>query len=405
MRPVAGLKTSNWLLTVERLVAPPLTSQVPSGICVAAWPADKASVEGRWVRVLDNAPRRDAGAAATGASAGLAAAGDALAVHPLSSSAVNTRPPRHRQSIDTHPQPFMKLPRWILTLIAFLERLVGLFGSPARKPGWRCRAAALHPVRHARRKPAWVVRELIRLAALTSLSCRKLCALFNRLHAASRGTTVSKSFVAKVLQAHRYEIEDLRVKWKRRVPPPLPVNHTWGFDMTGKGDDAGAVRMIAGLIDHGSRRALALRPLRERTAIALLKVVIAAVETCGKPRFLRTDNEAVFRSRVFTMGLKVLGIRQRLSQPGCPWQNGRIERLFGTLKEKLDRVCVPDVDALGDALRVFKFWYNEVRSHDRLEGRTPMEAWNGIDPYRTAPKAAHRFGGWDGLLTGYYLRR
>jgi transposase InsO family protein len=27
-----------------------------------------------------------------------------------------------------------------------------------------------------------------------------------------------------------------------------------------------------------------------------------------------------------------------LSTPGCPWENGRIERLFGTLKNKLDQL-------------------------------------------------------------------
>jgi len=57
--------------------------------------------------------------------------------------------------------------------------------------------------------------------------------------------------------------------------------------------------------------------------------------------------------------------------------------------------------ALGD----FRAWYNHVRPHQHLGGRTPAEAWAGIDPYATAPNAVSYFSAWDGMLTGYYLRR
>jgi len=40
-----------------------------------------------------------------------------------------------------------------------------------------------------------------------------------------------------------------------------------------------------------------------------------------------------------------------------------------------------------------------------LHGLTPAEAWRGIDPYRSAPRAVERFSAWDSLLTGFYLRR
>ena len=49
---------------------------------------------------------------------------------------------------------------------------------------------------------------------------------------------------------------------------------------------------------------------------------------------------AMFRSVAFRITLWLAGIRHQLTVPGCPWQNGRIERLFGTLKAKLDRIEV-----------------------------------------------------------------
>jgi transposase InsO family protein len=103
--------------------------------------------------------------------------------------------------------------------------------------------------------------------------------------------------------------------------------------------------------------------------------------------------------------LQLAGIRHQRTQLGCPWQNGRIERLFGTLKQKLDQWCVADRRQLNNALSRFAYWYNEVRPHQNIGGRTPMQAWTGIDPYRDKPKQAVWFEAWDGLLTGFHLRR
>ena len=54
--------------------------------------------------------------------------------------------------------------------------------------------------------------------------------------------------------------------------------------------------------------------------------------------------------------------------------------MFGTLKEKLDQWCVADKEQLNNALNIFARWYNAVRPHQSINGRTPLEAWDGIDP-------------------------
>jgi transposase InsO family protein len=84
------------------------------------------------------------------------------------------------------------------------------------------------------------------------------------------------------------------------------------------------------------------------------------------PGTIRTDNDAAFTSRLFRLGLRWLGVQHRLSQPGCPWQNCRVERLFGTLKEKLNQFAVPDFCTLERMLAEFRFWYNAVRPHQHL---------------------------------------
>jgi putative transposase len=64
----------------------------------------------------------------------------------------------------------------------------------------------------------------------------------------------------------------------------------------------------------------------------LLGHVCLAIGRYGKPKAIRTDNEAVFTSRLFKLFLTVAGIKHQRTHLHSPWQNGRIERLFGTLK-------------------------------------------------------------------------
>ena len=235
--------------------------------------------------------------------------------------------------------------------------------------------------------------------------CRAIANIFNRRFAAGRKVTVGKSFVAETIRRHRYEIEIMRRKLKHRVPRPIPRNLVWGLDLTGKSDVTGKLHNIFGLVDHGSRALLSLAALPNKCSWTLLGYLFLSIGKYGKPRAIRTDNEAVFASRLFRAVLFLLGIRHQKSDPGCPWQNGRIERFFGTLKGKLDRLEVVSFDALNLGLGEFGFWYNQVRPHQHLGGATPAEAWSGVNPFAAKIKSEYWFEAWEGLLQGYYLRR
>ena len=276
--------------------------------------------------------------------------------------------------------------------------------DPQQRHRYRIKTAPC-PAAHNRRKPAWVKDVIIKLKAESNLSCYKLAATFNQLYAAEHGITVGKTFVAETVRAHAYEIGQLRERWKRQRPRPMPRNTIWAMDMTGKGDQQGNSHSILGILDHGSRMALALLTLRDRSSLTLLKWLIATIETYGKPKVIRTDNEACFKSKRFTLALRLLGIRHQRTQPGHPWQNGRVERLFGTLKEKLDQLEIHHFSSLQCALAEFQFWYNQVRPHQHLDGWTPLDAWQGQNPYLRIPKSVLFFSAWDGLLKGYYICR
>lgn len=176
------------------------------------------------------------------------------------------------------------------------------------------------------------------------------------------------------------------------------------MDGTGKTDEQGQPHFLLGVIDHGTRCCLDLQALKDKTSISILRALLDAIERHGKPRALRTDNEAIFRSPIFRFVLWKLRIRHQRIDRHCPWQNGRIERFFGTLKSKLNHLIVTDHDALNLALGYFRFWYKQVRPHQHLQGRTPHEVWHGIDVYRCKVRRRVEYEDWDGLLQGECLQ-
>ena len=51
----------------------------------------------------------------------------------------------------------------------------------------------------------------------------------------------------------------------------------------------------------------------------------------------------------------------------------------------------------------FQYWYNAIRPHRHLNGLTPNEQWEEINPYRKNPRQVKKVSFWNGLLTGYLL--
>lgn len=75
--------------------------------------------------------------------------------------------------------------------------------------------------------------------------------------------------------------------------------------------------------------------LSRKCTWTLLSEFCAACAEQGMPDAVRTDNEAMFTSRLWASFFKIAGIKRQRIDLGSPWQNGRIERLFGTLKPLL----------------------------------------------------------------------
>ena len=255
---------------------------------------------------------------------------------------------------------------------------------------------------HARTKPAWVRRKVVYLA-IHLRSCRKVADVFNRWHGCT--TTVGKTWVAEVMKESAEEIDRLRREMRRRPAPMFSVGHTWALDLTFARSLEGATFTILGVIDQGSRRVLCLKALPTKCAFALLGHLFIAISQFGLPTAIRTDNEGMFVSKLWNATLHALAIAHRRGPPAQPWRNGRIERLFGTLKPLLLAADVRSRRALTSALNEFVLFYNTVRPHQALGALTPLEVWRGETLADVQEAHSHKEGRWvqalDGLLVGY----
>jgi putative transposase len=291
---------------------------------------------------------------------------------------------------------------FLTLIVAFLKALLRR-NIDAVKPRQFTRKNPKHvtatnkPPRTAR-KPGWVQTEVLRLLAITRghAGCRSVAAMFNARFV-YRGESVSKTYVANLRKKSRYEISQLR-KAMRKPPKPGKPNQTWALDWTNV-TISKETHTLLGVIDHGSRRLLTLS-FADKSAITVLNVISQLITTFGKPKSIRTDNDGAFVSLFFALALHTLGIKHQRSQPHSPWQNGRIERFFGTFKRAIRQIEINTKAQLLQAMSEFKFFYNNIRLHQNIGNRTPVMTWRGQQcPQNKNPRW---FAGWNGVLCGWY---
>jgi transposase InsO family protein len=167
-----------------------------------------------------------------------------------------------------------------------------------------------------------------------------------------------------------------------RFEADLP-NETWQTDVT-HWHLAGAKHVeIMNVIDDHSRLFLASEAYPTVKAQDVVDTFHKAAELHGLPASLLTDNGAVFTATprkgkvLLQTELERYGIASKNSRPYHPQTCGKIERLHQTLKRYLTRQ--PPAKTLTDLqtqLDTFVHYYNNIRPHRALHGRTPLQTYN-----------------------------
>ena len=98
----------------------------------------------------------------------------------------------------------------------------------------------------------------------------------------------------------------------------------------------------------------------------------------ARPRYLVSDHDPVFKCAVIRdwCGRRT---RQRFGAVGQKGSIAILERFFLTAKNEFTRLVLVSLSAASfrREARVFTDWFNELRPHSALDGRTPHEVYEG----------------------------
>ena len=167
-----------------------------------------------------------------------------------------------------------------------------------------------------------------------------------------------------------------------RFEAELP-NEMWQADITHWELAGGQDVEILNMIDDHSRLFLASRAFPTAKAADVVDVFRSAIDLHGAPASLLCDNGAVFTATprggkvLLQLEMERLGVLAKNSRPYHPQTCGKVERLHQTLKRYLARQAPAKTLAeLQAQLDAFAHYYNAIRPHRALGGRTPLQAYS-----------------------------
>jgi len=163
-------------------------------------------------------------------------------------------------------------------------------------------------------------------------------------------------------------------------------NHVWAADITYIPMQRGFVYLFA-VLDWASRRVLTWRLSNTLTTDFCVEAVQEAISRYGCPEIFNTDQGCQFTSQEFTGLLKDHGIQISMDGTGCWRDNVFVERLWRSLK--YEEVYLHAYETVRDAhqgVARYVTFYNQLRPHRALDGRTPDRVYSDTLPAR--PTAA-----------------
>lgn len=172
-------------------------------------------------------------------------------------------------------------------------------------------------------------------------------------------------------------------------------NELWQSDFTHVLLTDGTDVEVIGWLDDHSRFLLHLTAHPRVTGRVVTDTFLRSASEHGYPAATLTDNGMVYTTRLARGGrgrgdgagnqfetlLADLGITQKNGKPFKPTTQGKIERLWQTLKKHLATHPAQTIAELQQHLDTFRQHYNEVRPHRALNRQTPTTA------YALIPKA------------------
>ena len=152
------------------------------------------------------------------------------------------------------------------------------------------------------------------------------------------------------------------------------VNQVWSTDITYIPMPNGFM-YLAAVIDWYSRYVLSWR-LSNTLDVGFCLEALEEALSRGCPEVFNTDQGVQFTSASFTGRLEAAGTKVSMDGRGRCLDNVFVERLWRTVKYEYVYLWRPEaVPALAAGLTTYFGYYNEERTHQSLEDRTPAEVY------------------------------
>lgn len=175
---------------------------------------------------------------------------------------------------------------------------------------------------------------------------------------------------------------NIRRKRKRRLPSrvrrpleePEEPNEMWSMDFMSDSLYEGYSFRILNILDDYNREALAMEVDRSLPSERVVRTLRRLTAERGAPECIRVDNGPEFLSDNFKLWCQENDIDIHFIQAGKPMQNGYIESFNGNYRrELLDAYIFRTLDQARRMTEEWKYEYNNLRPHDSLNDKTPVE--------------------------------
>lgn len=147
---------------------------------------------------------------------------------------------------------------------------------------------------------------------------------------------------------------------------PLYKNHIWATDFTYL-KFQGKWLYVSTVIDLYSREIIGLSISRNHNAQLVLNTITDALMHNHRPEIIHNDQGSEYNSKDFVSFCSNLNIRQSMSHPGCPWENGYQESFYKGFKVELaDYNRFETLGELVSEIYLQIHYYNHSRIHTAL---------------------------------------
>ena len=125
---------------------------------------------------------------------------------------------------------------------------------------------------------------------------------------------------------------------------------------------------VATVLDVYTREIVGVSILNTHATQLVMNALGSAVLHRAPPRIIHSDQGSEYASKDYTTLIQKLGIKQSMSAPGCPWENGYQESFYKGFK--LDLGDPNRFETLGELVAaVYQTinYYNQSRIHSALK--------------------------------------